>query len=128
MISRVFEYQYRLATLIFSFVLFSPWIFMFLLFTMAMGVLAQFGHWPSYGNPDPKQIGALSNLHGLSFFVLVVVILSPLLIPLQFIMTYFFKWEFPYVIPSFILYGSGLILLSHIAVGDPYGSFNWYFD
>ena len=56
-------WAFRLLQVIFMIILYLPWIWMALFAVFVLGVAFQVGHLPSYGQPDPKDAGAISYLY-----------------------------------------------------------------
>lgn len=100
------------------------WLLLFL--TFLVRAYFQIGHWPSYDNPDPKDLGF--DLHyGLVFFGFVLAILSPFIwIPLSFIL-FFIKGNRKILI-NVIAYVAGYILMIGLLRFQNDRFFEWLSD
>ena len=56
-------WAFRLLQVIFKGILYLPWIWIALFALFVLGAAAQVGHLPAYGQPDPKDAGAISFLY-----------------------------------------------------------------
>ena len=56
-------WAFRLLQVIFKIILYLPWIWIALFALFVLGTALQVGHLPSYGQPDPKDAGAISILY-----------------------------------------------------------------
>lgn len=105
-----------------------PWLWLTLLTLMIAGAMSQHGGWPSYGQPDPKDIGLLSLLL-MPLILLMMATLASL--PFGLLFTTFAVWQGA---PFFIskkhtgLYVLGVLLFLVIVIGDLAGIMTWLVD
>ncbi|MFN2107729.1 MAG: hypothetical protein ACK2U5_11430 [Candidatus Promineifilaceae bacterium] len=69
----------RLLMLLARLSLFLPWIWLALFFIFVVAGTVQVGHWPTYGQPDPKDTGIFSILY---YPVIVLLLLVMATIPI----------------------------------------------
>jgi hypothetical protein len=60
-----------------------PWAWFALLAIYVAAIVAQAGHWPSYGEPDPKQAGWITVLREPGWLLLLLALFSPVLLALR---------------------------------------------
>ena len=116
------------AKYIYRLIIWTPWAWFLLLFIYALIVTLQVGHFPSYGQPDPKYAGAVSLLYAPTIILLLGVIA---LTPFGLILTVVKWWKgMPLTIRRseliFYLVGIGLFYL--FIFTDVVGLMEWLMD
>jgi hypothetical protein len=121
-------WAFRLLLVIFRFILYLPWIWLALFALFILGVTMQVGHLPVYGQPDPKDAGAISNLYMPVMITLLLVMGSaPIGIGLALV-------KLLRDIPNFIRRGEAILYLAGITLfflfisSDVAGLMTWLGD
>jgi hypothetical protein len=105
-----------------------PWAWLALLLIYAGATALSVGHWPSYGNPDPKQAGAIAVLRDPGWVLLFLALASPLLMGLRFIAAVMLRQPIaPLMRPLLVLVAGWLIGVA-LFVFDLFGLANWWMD
>lgn len=105
-----------------------PWAWLALLLIYAGATALSVGHWPSYGNPDPKQAGAIAVLRDPGWVLLFLALASPLLMGLRFIAAVMLRQPIaPLMRPLLVLVAGWLIGVAMFAF-DLFGLANWWMD
>ena len=105
-----------------------PWLWLGTLAFLIMGAVGQHGSWPSYGQPDPKAMGAVSLLV-IPLILLMMTTLASL--PFGLLFTAFAVWQgAPYPISKkhTVLYLLGVFLFLAIVIGNLAGIMTWLLD
>ncbi len=100
------------------------WLVSFALFTAAVTLAT--GHFPSYGNPDPKSVSDLNLLYMLTVELLLLAVVSPVLVGVH------VAWRalerHPVEPQRLIAFGTGVTLSAAVLLGDAFGLGTWLFD
>ncbi len=118
----------RLLHLIFKILIYLPliWLLLFAIFVIAAAV--QVGHLPAYGQPDPKDAGAVSLLY-MPVMVLMFMVLAST--PFAIALAVAKLWQ---GVPDFISRGEvyayfvGIVLFFFIVMSDVGGLMTWLAD
>ena len=108
--------------------LYAPWAWLLFFCLMILGVFLQFGHWPSYTNPDPKQIGVFSHLITPVYALIILTLISPIYISFQAIRSWYSKAGMPWHNKQLMIYFTGMLIFSLVMFFDIYGLRNWFLD
>jgi hypothetical protein len=105
-----------------------PWLWLGLIAVLVAGSVQQTGNWPTYGQPDPKQMNAFSLLVKPAIFLLMLTLAS---IPFGLIFTVFATWQKSLIAANkkhTWLYLLGVSLFLVVVVGDLAGLMTWLVD
>lgn len=105
-----------------------PWLWLGLLTILITGAIGQSGSWPSYGQPDPKQISGFGLLVTPLLLLMMITLGS---LPFGLLFTAFSAWQgVPYTSnkKQTTLYLLGLFLFLSIVIGDLAGIMTWLID
>lgn len=109
-------------------VVYSLWGWMLLFGAFVLGVTLQMGHLPVYGQPDPKDAGALSALSVPTVAGLSWVTIS---IPIGVVLTAVMLWKQPRrqrTLRRALLFALGLVVFYVVASNDLAGLLTWLAD
>ena len=107
---------------------FLPWLWLSLMALLIAAAIGQTGTWPSYGQPDPKQISGLGLLV-MPLTLLMMLVLGTL--PFGLLFTTFAAWKgAPYTSNKkhTALYLLGVFLFLTVVIGDWAGIMTWLMD
>jgi hypothetical protein len=116
----------RIGRLVLSAFYAAPWTWLLafgVLFTLA---LAQFGHVPSYGNPDPKQVAGTWVPYWAIYLLLIPTLLSPAIVLTETVVRLVTKSGIR--ARALAGYAVGFALFASIAFADAFGLMNWLLD
>lgn len=105
-----------------------PWLWLGLLALLLIGAVGQQGSWPSYGQPDPKDIAVLGALVTPLILLMMITLAS---LPFGFLFTVFSIWQgAPYAMNKkhTVLYVLGVLLFLIVVIGDTAGLMTWLMD
>ena len=105
-----------------------PWLWLSFMALLIAAAIGQTGAWPSYGQPDPKQISGLGILV-LPLTLLMMLVLGSL--PFGLLFTTFAAWKgAPYTSNKkhTALYLLGVFLFLTVVIGDWAGIMTWLMD
>ncbi len=102
------------------------WLVSFAVFTAAVSFVA--GHFPSYGNPDPKHVDDLHLLYMLTVELLLLAVVSPVLVGAHLAWRAFKRRKRTIEPGRITLYATGIALSAVVLLGDAFGLRNWLFD
>jgi hypothetical protein len=105
-----------------------PWAWPVLLFAYASVTAISFGHWPSYGNPDPKQAGAISILRDPGWVLLILALGSPMLMGFRFLSALLLGQKLAPLMRPLIVLVVGWLLSVALFAFDLFGLANWWMD
>jgi len=109
-------------------IVYSPWLWLLLFALYVIGVALQVGHLPTYGQPDPKDAGAISLLYMPTIFLLLWVLAT---VPTALALALFSKaakLEQPFQRRDVIVYLVGMALFALVVFGDVAGLMTWLGD
>ncbi len=101
------------------------WLIAFAFFTLAVTI--QVGHFPYYGNPDPKDTGIFSSLYyivtlGIPLLMASIPVWGISGIIIKMTTTYRFRWQ------DVVLYLVGIFMCGWVAFSDFAGLLTWLAD
>ena len=106
-----------------------PWLWLGLLTLLLAGVIGQTGSWPSYGQPDPKQISGLSLL---VMPITLIMLLTLASLPFNLVITAVaIQQGWPTIVDNkkhTVLYLLGVFLFLLMIFGDLAGIMTWLVD
>jgi hypothetical protein len=104
----------------------APWAWTAALGAMLVLTVSQVGHFPSYGNPDPKQVAGIWAPYWAVFLLFFPSILSPLVVGGEQV------WRLSRTsgvrIGALGLYALGFALFGAVMFADVFGLRNWVMD
>ncbi len=109
-------------------IVYSPWLWLALFGLFVVGVSLQVGHLPTYGQPDPKDAGAISLLYVPTIFLLLWVLAT---VPTALVMVIFAKaakLTQPFQRRDIIIYLAGMALFALLVFGNVAGLMTWLGD
>ena len=106
----------------------APWIWLLCFGAFTVGVTYVTGHFPTYGNPDPKQVGDLSTLYTLVVMWLGLALLSPFVVAVHTLARIMIRPASPPGGMRLIVYALGAVLVAYVILGDPAGLTTWLWD
>lgn len=108
-------------------VCYLPWAWLISLAVFALTVTVQVGHFPYYGNPDPKDTGLLTAFYyivaiGIPLLFASIPVWGILGIIIKLTTTYRFRWQ------EVVLYLLGMLICGWVAFTDFASLITWVLD
>ena len=106
----------------------APWMWLLTLGALLAGAIVQFGHFPSYSNPDPRWVVGFAPVHDAAFLLLVPALLSPLVVVAEIVWRVARGGDALTRAPALLAYVLGCALAGAVIFGDAFGLMNWLLD
>ncbi len=106
----------------------APWAWLVCFGAFTAAVARETGHFPSYGNPDPKHVQSLEWHYMAVVILLGLVLLSPIVVSAHVALRAILYPAWPAQWARLARYALGAGLVAYVLIGDPAGLSTWLFD
>jgi hypothetical protein len=104
----------------------APWAWLVAFATLFTLTIVQFGHVPTYGNPDPKQVAGAWLPYWTIYLLLIPTLLSPLVVMIETVARLVSRT--PPKTKPLAVWALGFALFGSIAFANVFGLMEWVLD
>ena len=106
----------------------APWAWLLVFGVLLAATIVQYGHVPSYADPDPKHVTGFRPVLMAAYLLIIPLFLSPLAIGLEVLVATLRKASLRARAPALAIYALGFCLSLAVMFADAARLINWLMD